>query len=322
MGVRLAVLIGSTAVTLAASACGEDASRAAREHGGAALSGTIRVDGAKTVSPLTKAIARRFEAAHPGARVAVGRAGDARGFARFCHGETDLADASAPIEAKAIDACEAGGVRWSRVTVADDAVVLVVNRGNPVRCLTTDQLAQIWRGNSNVTERWSQIGGLTPPYDEELVAWGPGIDTETFAFFTLAVNRERDVTRDYNNALHRNGNALRNVGGSPGAIGYAAWALYRRDVAPVRLLAVDSGDGCVRPSPRTIADGSYRPFSRRLFVYVSADALARPEVQAFLRSYLRQAQSVARRAGFVPLTGDQLAASKANLERLIARASD
>lgn len=321
MTVRRAALLGALVAALGAAACGESSDRAASERHGPGLSGSIGIDGAATVSPLTKAIARRFEAAHPRVDISVGRAGDARGFARLCRGETDLADASAPIDAKAIDACEAGGVGWSRVTVANDAVVLMVNPSNPVRCLTTDQLAQIWRGNSNVTERWSQVGGVVPRYDEQFIAWGPGTDTETFAYFTFAVNRERGVTRDYNNALHVNSSTVASVATSPGALGYAAWPLYRRAAAPVRLLAVDSGDGCVRPSPRTIADGSFRPFSRRLFVYVSSKALRRPEVVAFLRSYIEHAAAAAGRAGFVPLTPAQLARSRADLERRIARAS-
>lgn len=320
MGTRFAALLGALVGALAIGACGEDAKRAASVPS-PPLTGSIEIDGSATVSPLTTWIARRFTAVHPRVHVVIGRSGPKRGFARFCRGETDVADASEPIDAKAIDACERHRVAWSRVTVANDAVVLMVNRRNPIRCLTTDQLTQIWRGNSNVTDHWTQVGGVVPTYDEEFVAWGPGIDTETFSYFTWAVNRERGITRDYNNALHRNGHTLRAVGEIPGALGYADYRLYRRSAPDVRLLAVDSGDGCVAPSPRTIADGSYRPFAHRLFVYVATDALARRAVGAFLRAYLQRARTAARRVGFVALTPRQLAVSRANLERQIARAS-
>jgi phosphate transport system substrate-binding protein len=320
MTFRLAALLGVLFGALVVSACGDSSDKPAGERHDPALAGTIRIDGSSTVSPLTRVIARRFMAAHPGVRIAVGRAGDARGFARFCRGKTDLTDASMPIDAKTIDACEGGGVQWRRITVANDAVVLMLNHSNPIRCLTTDQLMQIWRGNSNVTERWSQVDGTNRPFNAELIAWGPGTETETFAFFTWAVNREQGITRDYNNALEVNTRTLGSVESTLGAIGYTAYALYRRKPVDVKLLAVDSGDGCVAPSPRTIADGTYRPFSRRLFLYVSARALARPEVSAFLRAYLDQAGPVARKAGFVPLTGAQLAASRRNLEQLVAAA--
>ncbi len=321
MTFRLAVLLGALGVALSTGACGVDARTSAEnERQEAALAGAIRVDGAATTSPLTKVVAKRFMADQPGVRIAVGRAGDARGIARLCRGEIDIADAVEPIDARTIDACERNRVGWSRITIANDAVVLFVNPRNPVSCLTTDQLRQIWRGNSEVTDHWDQIGGALPRYDEPLIAWGPGIDTETFFFFTWAVNRERGVTRDYNNSLHKNRYTIAQVSTSPGAIGYAAHALHERVPDPTKLLAVDNGDGCVSPSPRTIADGSYRPFSRRLFLYVSTAALARPEVAGFLRAYLDEIGPVAKRAGFVPLTGAQLAESRRNLARAVAAA--
>lgn len=320
MQVRSVVLLGVLVAALGLGACGGDSNRAASRQGDAALDGTIRIDGSTTVAPLTAAIARRFMAEHPGVRISIGRSGTTRGFDRLCSGQTDLAPAAEAIDARAIKACERGRVRWSRITVANDAVVLVVNRANPIRCLTTDQLAQIWRGNSGVTNHWSQIDGITPPYDEEFTAWGTGTDTETFAWFTWAVNRERGITRDYNNTLHLEVRPLDIAGGDAGILGYAGYRYYRTHPNEAKLLAVDSGDGCVKPSPKTIADGSFRPLARRLFLYVSSSALADPAVDAFLRFYLQQSATAARRVGFVALTPDQLAASTANLGRLIAQA--
>lgn len=317
MDVRLIAMIGGLVATLALAACGEDSHDGRDHRPRPALSGSIRIDGSNTVSPLTKAIARRFMAEHRDVHVSVGRAGYARGFARLCRGEIDLADAAEPIDATAIDACERGGVQWNRITIANDAVILILNPENPIRCLTTDQLLQLWRGVAGVTGNWDQVGATVPKYDEGLLAWGPDTDTETFAWFTWAVNRERGVTRDYNNSLHHNVNTILHAEGDPGTIGYVAYSLYKRNPAPVKLLAVDSGEGCVAPSPTTIANGTFKPLSRRLFLYPSTAALARPEVRAFLRYYLDHIGTVARRSGFVSLTDRQLAASKANLEQLL-----
>src|SRR6478672_7736217 len=157
MFIRRAGLVGALTVTLGISACGGSSDRPASSRAPSALSGAIRIDGARTVSPLTKTIARRFTAAHPGVHITVSHAGDARGFARLCRKQTDLADASMPIAAQASDACERRGTAWHRITLANDAVMLSVNPHNPISCLTTDQLTQIWRGNSGVTEDWSQV---------------------------------------------------------------------------------------------------------------------------------------------------------------------
>ena len=48
----------------------------------------------------------------------------------------------------------------------------------------------------------------------------------------------------------------------------------------------------------------YRPFSRPLFVYANKARLDRPEVKAFLDTYLRKAVELAASAGAVPLTGN------------------
>jgi len=199
-------------------------------------------------------------------------------------------------------------------------VVLVVARAVPVSCLTTAQLRQIWHGDSEVTDSWSQIDDLDPPWDGSLNAWGPGTDTEEFAFFTKAVNGNEGETRDYNNTLHRPRYTIRGVIGQPGNLGYDEYGRYARSKDPVKALEVDSGDGCVAPTPKTIADGTFRPLSRRLSVYPSADALARPALKAFLQFYLDNVERVAPQVGFVPLTDEQLADSRSRLERLAAEA--
>jgi len=270
------------ALAVAVAACGDDS---------APLTGSIHIDGSGTVAPLTKAIARRFVAEHPDVRITVGTSG-------------------AVVGADEIS-----------VPVVNDAVVLMVHRTNPVRCLTTTQLRQIWHGNSEVTERWSQVDDLDPPYDGDLTAWGTGTDTETFAFFTKAVNHNEGETRDYNNSLHREALPVEMIAGTVGFFGYAGYRYYAARARTVKAIAVDSGEGCVAPSPETIANGSFRPLSRRLFVSLPAADLARPTMKAFLQFYLDNAQDVASEVGFVPLTDEQLAETETRLERLVAKAS-
>ena len=69
-------------------------------------------------------------------------------------------------------------------------------------------------------------------------------------------------------------------------LGYFGLAYYENNADQLKLVAVDSGSGCVSPSAETVADGSYAPLSRPLFVYLNAESLGRPEVQEFARFYL------------------------------------
>jgi phosphate transport system substrate-binding protein len=309
---RFATFGGAIALMLGIAACGDREVR---------LSGSIRIDGSRSIAPLTRTMVRRFTTEHPGVHISLATSTTQDGFERLCRGETDVNDAVTRIDVATSRACRQAGVAWTEIPVANDAVIVVVHPETGVRCVTTTQLTQIWHRNSEVTDSWTQVDHLNPPYDGNLNAWGPGTDTETFRFFNTAVNGRPDSYRDYNNMRQDEGRAIWGATTEPGNIAYVQYRLYARDTDAVRALALDSGSGCVAPSRETIANGSYRPLSHRLFIYVSVDAAARPAMQAFLRYYLDNLQSVAADVGFVPLTDAQLEASKQRLEQLIEEAA-
>ncbi|MHC5025947.1 MAG: phosphate-binding protein, partial [Planctomycetota bacterium] len=68
----------------------------------------------------------------------------------------------------------------------------------------------------------------------------------------------------------------------------------------------------VTPSSDTIEGGSYAPFSRPLFIYVSKRSAARPEVRAFVNFYLAEGPALAEEVGYVQLPREvqQLAKKK------------
>jgi phosphate transport system substrate-binding protein len=325
---RLGALSAAAVLAMGLGACGSDdgdESTAASSSGGetaaADLSGSIRIDGSSTVAPLTEAVAEQFMAANPGVRVTVGTSGTGGGFEKFCNGETDMNDASDAIDEEQIAACRRGGVRWEEVTVANDALTVVVNPENPIQCLTVDQVRQIWGTGSRV-KNWSEVAGTDPRFDAELVAFGPGTDSGTFAYFTEAALGEEGAQRtDYNNVGEDDNQTVTGVSGAQGGIGYFGYSFFEENSDALKALEIDGGNGCVAPSPETVADESYRPLARGLFVYPSAEALARPEVDAFLEFYLDNVAEIAPQVGFISLTDAQMEESRAELERLIAAAA-
>jgi len=52
------------------------------------------------------------------------------------------------------------------------------------------------------------------------------------------------------------------------------------------------------------------PLSRPLFIYPSDKALEEPQVKAFIDYYLDNVNAIAESVGFIPLTEEQLQASK------------
>ena len=312
----LAVVVAAMILVVGVAACGSSDDTTGGSGGGGDLSGSVRIDGSSTVAPLTEAVAEEFMAENSGVRVTVGTSGTGGGFEKFCAGETDISDASRAIEPEEEETCKKGGVKFEELTVATDALTVMINNENPVSCLTVDQLGAIWGPDSKISN-WSEIPNLEESFDEELVLFGPGTDSGTFDYFTESINGEEGVTRkDYNNVGEDDNATVKGVEGAPGGMGYAGFSYYTENEGKLKALEVDNGEGCVPPSVETAQDGSYAPLSRPLFIYPSEQALQKPEVKAFIEYYLENVNSAAEALGYVPLTEEQLAEAEAGAEEI------
>jgi phosphate transport system substrate-binding protein len=305
------------AVGLLAAACGGgDDGGGGSTGGGAQLSGTINIDGSSTVAPLSEAAAELFQAENSGVRVTVGTSGTGGGFEKFCAGETDISDASRQIEADETQACQAKGIKYEEVQVANDGLSVVVNPQNTwAKCLTVDQLKKIWDKGSKVNN-WNQVDPSFP--NEPLKLFGAGTDSGTFDYFTGAINGEEGRSRSDYSATEDDNVTVTGVSGAKGGMGYFGLSYLEENQGKVVGIQVDSGKGCVAPSSATVQDGSYTPLSRPLFIYPSDAALQRPEVKAFVEFYVTNYQKIAEDALFVPLTEAQAAEAKQKVAQLAA----
>jgi phosphate transport system substrate-binding protein len=305
------------ATALAGAACGggDGTTAGGQGGGGSELSGTIRIDGSSTVAPLSEAAAELFQQEHR-VRVTVGTSGTGGGFEKFCNGEIDIADASRPIKQSEIDACAANGVRYEELVVANDGLAVVVNPQNTwARCLTVDQLEKVWAPGSTVSN-WRDIDPSFP--DERLVLFGAGTDSGTFDYFTEAINGKSGASRTDYNATEDDNVTVNGVSGTRGAMGYLGLSYVEENEGKLKPLQIDGGGGCVTPTTETVQNNTYKPLGRPLFVYPSAEAIKRPEVQEFLRFYVESSDEIAEQALFVPMTEQQQQQSLAKIERLQA----
>jgi len=307
-----------TALTLSIAACGgagtdtatespeADGETAESPAGEASdLSGTVAVDGSSTVFPISEAMAEEFQSANPGVQVTVGTSGTGGGFEKFCAGETQVSNASRVIEADEIAACEAAGIEFVELPIAQDAVSVVVNQGNNwAECLTVEELNRIWEpGAQGQVSNWNQVRPDFP--DAPIALFGPGTDSGTFDYFTDVVTGEEGASRGDYTASEDDNVLVQGVAGDTNALGYFGYAYYIENQDQLKAVQIDNGDGnCVAPSPETVLDGTYQPLSRPLFIYVSKQALdERPEVRAFVDFYLNaDNQQFVEETGYVPLS--------------------
>jgi phosphate transport system substrate-binding protein len=278
------------------------------------LSGSISVDGSSTVGPITETAAELFREDNPDARITVGISGTGGGFEKFCAGETDISDASRPIESDEEQACKDKGIGYEQLQVANDGIALIVNPDNDwAECLTTDQLKKIWDKGSDVNS-WKDVDPSFP--DEDLKLFGAGTDSGTFDYFTEQINGEEGQSRSDYSPTEDDNVTIQGVSGSKGGLGYLGLSYAVENEGKVKTVQVDGGDGCVAPTNETVQDGSYEPLSRPLFIYPSDKALQQPVVSGFVTYYVDNADTIAEQAKFVPMTTEQADASKQKADQI------
>jgi phosphate transport system substrate-binding protein len=277
---------------------------AAALAGAQAIRGSISSDGSSTVGPFTQAAAEGFQRKYSGTRVTVGISGTGGGFERFCRNEIDLANASRPIKLSEAQKCHEDGVGYIQFLVANDGLSIVVNKQNTwANCLTADELKKVWDKGSKV-DNWRDIRPSFP--NVPLKLWGAGTDSGTFDFFTEKINGKSRQSRSDYTASEDDNVTVQGVAGERGGMGYFGLSYYLENKGKLKLLAVNGGSGCVKPSLATVQSRAYKPLSRGLFVYAKKKSFKRDVVAAFIRYIAVNEQAISRKAKFVPLTKSQL----------------
>jgi phosphate transport system substrate-binding protein len=263
----------------------------------------LSIDGSSTVFPISEAMAEEFMKTHPGVRVTIGISGTGGGFKKFCQGETDISNASRAIDMTERELCQKNGIEYIEIPIALDGISVVVNPANDfVHCLTVEELKQIWEpAAEGKIVNWNQIRSTFP--NRPLRLFGPGTDSGTHDYFTTAlVGQEQQSRGDYT-ASEDDNIIVQGVATDADSLGFFGYAYYQENQNKLKLVEIDSGAGCIAPSPNTIADHSYQPLSRPEFIYINKSQADRPDVKAFVEFHLNpEHQDLISEVGYVPLS--------------------
>ncbi len=286
------------------------------------LEGEISADGSSTVGPITQAAAETFNGIAENVVIDVAITGTGGGFATFCAGDTDISDASRPINEDEAAACAESGVEYYNFEVAFDGIAIVVPESNTfLTSITTETLAAIWNGEiTNYNE-------IDPSYpDLEISLFGPGDSSGTYDYFNEEILGEDEAgevitpAADYE-ASEDDNTLVEGVSGTEGGFGYFGFAYYEENQDRLNIVSV-SADGdlanAVEPTADSIRSGEYAPLARPLYVYVSAASLTEnTALQEFLRYFIADAAAIANSTGAVDAPAADLAASQEKLEGAI-----
>ena len=285
------------------------------------------VSGSSTVEPISIAVAEEYAEERPDVSVSVDGPGTGDGFELFCDGHTDINDASSKIKPEQIEACEENGIEFIELQIANDGIAVLTNAANEeVDCLTLADLYALTGPESQGVDRWdeaeplaAELGSGTDLPDLPLDIIGPGEESGTFASYVELVIEEFNegrgadaTTRPDYQASGDDNVILQGIQGSPTGLAWIGFA-FATGAEGAKILEVDGGDGCVAPTPGTIADGSY-PISRPLFIYVSAESAEDPAVRAYVDTYLHDAIDSVSDVGYVDLSADDLEATRRRWE--------
>ena len=266
----------------------------------------IQIDGSSTVFPISEAVAEEFQKKNPGMKVTVGTSGTGGGLKKFCAGEIAIADASRPIKASEAEQCKAAGVEFIELPIAYDGLAVVVNTGADwVDHVTVAELKTLWAPEAQgAVTKWSQVRPGWP--DSEIHLFGPGVDSGTYDYFTQAVvGKEHSSRGDYTSSEDDNV-LVQGISTDKAALGFFGLAYYEENKDKLKLVPIDdekpeNGAGPIAPSVTTVRDGTYQPLSRPLFLYVSVQAAARPEIKDFIGFYLNEGRALVQETGYVQL---------------------
>jgi phosphate transport system substrate-binding protein len=236
----------------------------------------ITVAGSTSVEPFAELLAEEYMLKHPGSHIYVQGGGSTAGIVAVRSHAAHIGMSSRSLigEEKNLYA----------VTIAKDALAIIVHPNNAAHDLTLDQIRQIFSGK---IKNWKGVGGLSAKII--LVTREEGSGTRE-AFQKMVMEKEEisleSLVQDSNGAIRQV------VSGDPNAIGYISLGLVNQKVKALGISGVE-------PNLKNIMSGRYglvRPF---LFVF---DGRPEGEAISFLDFVLSpEAQELLQKEGLVTI---------------------
>lgn len=277
---------------------------------------TIIVDGSSTVFRISKAVQEAFASVNPDVTVVVYNHGTGGGFSRYLQGEVDIVDASRQAKEDETAKAKQQGIEWTRFTVGNDGITVVVNPKNTfVKSLTVEQLKKLWQPGSTVNS-WKDLDPSWP--DKKIILYSPDNDSGTYEFYTEAIVGKAKSQREKVQQSSDDNILVNGVANDEDGISYFGYAYYAANKERLRAVPVQNGPDArpILPSPESIANQAYKPLSRPLFIFVKNSAARRPEVKQFLAYYLDNVDALSVKAGYDPPTAEDKAANQKSLSAL------
>jgi phosphate transport system substrate-binding protein len=259
----------------------------------------IQNKGSDTLVNVAQAWAEAYQTVDPEVAIAVSGGGSGTGIAAMINGTVDIANASRKMKAKEIKLAQKHGQNPVEHVVGFDALAVFINKNNPAKSLSFDQLHQIY-GRDGKARKWSDVGLSVPGCDsDKIVVVSRQNNSGTYAYFKKAVLGKGGKYRSGTLDMQGSKDVVDLVEKTPCAIGYSGLAYATDHVKMACIVGKDGGD-CVNPSVATAVDHTY-PIARPLFMYTNGDP--KGEIKKYLDWILSDTgQCIILKKGYAPVT--------------------
>ena len=252
------------------------------------VSNAQRIKGSDTCLPLSQKEAETYLKVNPSASVTVTGGGSGVGVSALLEGTTDIAQLSRKIKFDERQKLQAQGKTVKEVTIAYDALAVIVHPDNKVTNLTREQLEGIFTGK---IKNWKEVGGA----DLKIVPYSRETSSGTYEFFKESVLKNRNYMNGIM-SMPATGAIVQSISQTKGGIGYIGLAYLNSSVKAVHV-SYDNGKTFVAPSVETAKNETY-PIVRALYYYyvTTSEAVVKPFIDYVLSP---AGQKIVSEIGFI-----------------------
>ncbi len=273
----------------------------------AGVSGNFTSVGSDTLNNLMTLWAEEFKRTYPNVNIQIQGAGSSTAPPALTEGASNFGPMSRMMTAKEIEGFEKKhGYKPYAVPVAIDALAVYVNKDNPIKGLSIEQIDAMMSvgrkcGGATDFTKWGQVGMDGEWTNRDIALYGRNSVSGTYGYYKDVALCKGDFKR---NVAEQPGSAsvVQSVATQINAIGYSGIG-YKTSGVRALPLSKKTGQPFVEPDAAHAIDGTY-PLARVLYVYVNKkpnQSLSPLEREFFKMVLSKQGQTVVVKDGFVPM---------------------
>lgn len=299
----------AVAITGVASAGAIKVDKALKKYQGVGgVSGNVNSIGSDTLNNLMTMWAEGFRKKYPNVNVQIEGKGSSTAPPALVAGTAQFGPMSREMKSTEVDAfVKKYGFKPTRIAVAIDTIAVFVNKDNPLKGLSLEQVDAVFsknrkRGYASDITIWGQLGLTGRMAAQPISIYGRNSASGTYGFFkehALAKGDYKDTVKEQPGSA----SVVQGITKDFNGIGYSGIG-YKTSGVKVLALSEKTGQPLVEATYENALKGTY-PLSRFLYIYVVKEpGKPLPKMQEEFLKYIlsKEGQEIVIKDGFLPLT--------------------